>query len=79
MIIIKIIILYFIRIRHTDDFPSTGIPASLCTYQFSTISGRDTGFVFDSEPGSDLYRGCLVIFQGRCSHHGTSVETFDIL
>ena len=28
MIIIKIIILYFIRIRHTDDFPSTGIPAS---------------------------------------------------
>ena len=24
MIIIKIIILYFIRIRHTDDFPSTG-------------------------------------------------------
>ena len=28
IIIIKIIILYFIRIRHTDDFPSTGIPAS---------------------------------------------------
>ena len=24
MIIIKIIILYFIEIRHTDDFPSTG-------------------------------------------------------
>ena len=28
MIIIKIIILYFIKIRHTDDFPSVGIPAS---------------------------------------------------
>ena len=28
MIIIKLIILYFIQIRHTDDFPSTGIPAS---------------------------------------------------
>ena len=28
MIIIKIIILYFIQIRHTDDFPSAGIPAS---------------------------------------------------
>ena len=28
MIIIEIIILYFIQIRHTDDFPSTGIPAS---------------------------------------------------
>ena len=25
MIIIKIIILYFIQIIHTDDFPSTGI------------------------------------------------------
>ena len=24
MIIIKIIFLYFIQIRHTDDFPSTG-------------------------------------------------------
>ena len=24
IIIIKIIILYFIQIRHTDDFPSTG-------------------------------------------------------
>ena len=30
MIIIKIIILYFIQIRHTDDFPSAGIPASYC-------------------------------------------------
>ena len=28
MIIIKIIILYFIQIRRTDDFPSAGIPAS---------------------------------------------------
>ena len=28
MIIIKIIILYFIQIRHTDYFPSAGIPAS---------------------------------------------------
>ena len=25
---IKIIILYFIQIRHSDDFPSMGIPAS---------------------------------------------------
>ena len=29
MMIIKIIILYFIQIRHTDDFPSAGIPASI--------------------------------------------------
>ena len=32
IIIIKIIILYFIQIRHTDDFPSTGIPASIYNY-----------------------------------------------
>ena len=32
MIIIKIIILYFIQIRHTDDFPSAGIPASNYNY-----------------------------------------------
>ena len=29
MIIIKIIILYFIQIKHTDDFPSASIPANL--------------------------------------------------
>ena len=29
MILIKIIILYFIQIRHTDDFPLNGYPASL--------------------------------------------------
>ena len=28
MIIIQIIILYFIQIRHTDNFPPTGTPAS---------------------------------------------------
>ena len=28
MIIIKIIILYFIQIRHTDDFLSAGIPST---------------------------------------------------
>ena len=28
MIKINIIILYFIQIRHTDDFPSVGIPTS---------------------------------------------------
>ena len=28
MIIIKIIILYFIQIRHTDDFDLNGYPAS---------------------------------------------------
>ena len=33
MIIISIIILYFIQIRHTDDFPSMGIPASIYNQQ----------------------------------------------
>ena len=34
MIIIKITILYFIQIKHTDGFPSAGIPASMynCCY-----------------------------------------------
>ena len=35
MIIIKIIILYFIQIRHTDDFPSAGIPASAGASSFA--------------------------------------------
>ena len=40
MIIIKIIILYFIQIRHTDDFPPTGTPASNnnTVYLFHAIS-----------------------------------------
>ena len=36
MIIIKIIILYFIQIRHTDDFPSTG--TRLVPYNYSSDS-----------------------------------------
>ena len=40
MIIIKNIILYFIQIRHTDDFTSAGIPASsvLCLVFYDTIA-----------------------------------------
>ena len=33
MIIIKIIILYFIQIRHTDDFPSTGTRLALAKFR----------------------------------------------
>ena len=33
IIIIKIIILYFIQIRHTDDFPPTGTPASIYNFE----------------------------------------------
>ena len=32
MMIIKIIILYFIQIRHTDDFPSTGTRLAIITH-----------------------------------------------
>ena len=39
MIIIKNIILYFIQIRHTDDFPSTGTRLVLIIYlSFLSIS-----------------------------------------
>ena len=41
MIIITIIILYFIQIRHTDDFPPTGTPASPFNASW-TIDGEDT-------------------------------------
>ena len=37
MIIIKIIILYFIQIRHTDDFPSAGITASTIYKYFRVV------------------------------------------
>ena len=33
IIIIKIVILYFIQIRHTDDFPSTGTRLVVITSQ----------------------------------------------
>ena len=42
MIIIKISIIYFIQIRHTDDFPSTGarlvqlILSGKCSHHFNT-------------------------------------------
>ena len=35
MIIIKIIILYFIQIRHTDDFPPTGRPTPASPYNLN--------------------------------------------
>ena len=38
MIIIQIIILYFIQITHTDDFPSTGRPTRLVCYNTLIIS-----------------------------------------
>ena len=37
MIIIKIIILYFIQIRHNDDFPSTGTRLVIYNASFCTV------------------------------------------
>ena len=37
MIMIKIIILYFIQIRHTDDFPRTGTLLVMITIAYSQI------------------------------------------
>ena len=37
MIIIKIIILYFIQIRHTDDFSLTGRPTRQVIYNYTVI------------------------------------------
>ena len=41
MIIIKIIIQYFIQIRYTDDFPSTGTRLVWCNEDNSEQNGRD--------------------------------------
>ena len=49
-IIIKIIIIYFIQIRHTEDFPPTGTPASLykLVYGLDVICRRvGTSNLFD--------------------------------
>ena len=46
MIIIKTIILYFIQIRHTDDFPSTGtrlVHNNLCIHMFKMYSHLTQG------------------------------------
>ena len=44
MIIIKIIILYFIQIRHTDDFPSTGtrLVTIIVRYRTNTLVDGST-------------------------------------
>ena len=39
MIIIKMSILYFIQIRHTDDFPSTGTRLDLTRFNKIAIQG----------------------------------------
>ena len=43
MIIIKIIILYFIQITHTDDFPPTGTHPASYDNLLRTIEGRPEG------------------------------------
>ena len=50
MIIIKIIILYFIQIRHTDDFPSTGsannvVKVAILTQMSRMPVGQHTGII----------------------------------
>ena len=56
MIIIKIIILYFIQIRHTDDFPSTGthlvIIINIIILYFKHIAHTDD-FPLKVYPASD--------------------------
>ena len=45
MIIIKTIILYFIQITHTDDFPSTGGAS-----EYNTPSTRSAEFFLSTSP-----------------------------
>ena len=67
MIIIKIIILYFIQIRHTDDFPPTGRPTLLVNDNMTRHHCQLKGELVVSDQYdpfiiSDFwYRGLLVI------------------
>ena len=61
MIIIKIIILYFIQIRHTDDFPSTGtrlVFLKTCmifyTLLFTPTDGGTIGLIYFCRTGRKL-------------------------
>ena len=86
MIIIKIIILYFIQIRHTDDFPSTGthgktpehiiwITAGSCTNSFT--SRRHWSNIFG--PISKLCHATLETKTHVSSHSGEFMGRFELL
>ena len=54
MIIIKIVMLYFIQITRTDDFPSTGTLTSPCVvFRFSSFVRKSDGFCCWRKTDSD--------------------------
>ena len=65
MIIIKNIILYFIQIRHTDDFPSTG--TRLVQYKVSSlqISSKLRYSVYKMSIASPLVHATRIIDRHR--------------
>ena len=54
MIIIKMIILYFIQITHTDDFPSTDIRLALIIYYGLRFAGLLKS-LYTSSPGRPVH------------------------
>ena len=67
MIIIKIIILYFIQIRHTDDFPPTGTPASRPNVQKCATSRVKTKI-----PAAKTFGSLNVFLEGQWVFWGAS-------
>ena len=70
MIMIKIIILYFIQIRHTDDFSPNGYPASTSNssttiysecIHYSTVNVHSNVYVINTSNSSTII--CLPPFQ----------------
>ena len=56
MIQIKIMILYFIQIRHTDDFPPTGTPASSSK---DKTTSKGYGLVYDKKTKQHTFLGAF--------------------
>ena len=85
MIIIKIIILYSIQIRHTEDFPSTGtrlvkiIVHSCMVSRHTTISFIHVLFVYLYIFYSLVLFMHLCAFMPRCFNHISSLTILGVL
>ena len=62
----KIIILYFIQIRHTDDFPPTGTPASVLNWCNSEMPPS-------KQVNGHSFTICLIVWCPRQSQSGEAM------
>ena len=69
MIIIKIIVLYFIQIRHTDDFPSNGTRLVNC----KSLIGCNRMLDLNMSTNTSFY------ISSRCMHEWNCCITLDVV